>query len=132
MIENSVLPVSIKQVDIKSKHKKDSRSEKENYRPVSVLPELSKIYERCFYTQMNKYFDPILSKYQFGFSKGDSAQQCLLTMIKRWRTSLNQNGICAALLTDLSKAFDCLPYDTLITKLHAYGCDLPPLKLFNS
>ena len=42
MIENSVFPVSIKQVDIKSKHKKDSRSEKENYRPVSILPELLK------------------------------------------------------------------------------------------
>ena len=81
---------------------------------------------------MNKYFDPILSKYQFGFRKGYSAQQCLLTMIEKWRASLDQNGTCAALLTDLSKAFDCLPHDLLIAKLHAYGCDLPSLKLLNS
>ena len=80
---------------------------------------------------MNKYFDPILSKYQFGFREGYSAQQCLLDMIEKWRASLDQNGTCAALLTDLSKAFDCLPHDLLIAKLHAYGCDLPSLKLLN-
>ena len=73
MIENSVFPVSLKQADIKPIHKKDSRSDKENYRPVSILPNLSKIYERCLYTQMNKYFELILSKYQFRFRKGYSA-----------------------------------------------------------
>ena len=68
---------------------------------------------------VEKYFDPILSKYQFGFRKEYSAQQCLFTMIEKWRTSLDQNGTCAALLTDLSKTSDCLPRDLLIAKLHA-------------
>ena len=44
-------------------------------------------------------------------------------MIEKWRASLDQNGTCTALLTDLSKAFDCL-HDLLIAKLHAYGWDL--------
>ena len=104
---------------------------RKNYRPVSILPNLSKIYERCMYTQMNKYFGPILSKYQFGFRRGYSAQECLLIMIKIWRASLDQNGTCAVLLTDLSKALDCLPHDLLLAKLHAHGCDLPSLKLLN-
>ena len=116
MIENSVFPVSITQEDIKPKHKKDSRSDKKNYRPVRILHNLSKIYKRCLYTQMNKYFDPILSQCQFGFRKGYSAQQSLLTMTEKWRASLRQNGTYAALLTDLSKAFDCLPHDLLIAK----------------
>ena len=77
---------------------------------------------------MNKYFDPILSKCQFGFRKGHSAQQCLLTMTEKWRDSLDQNGTWAGLLTDLI-AFDCLPHDLLIAKLHVYDCDLPSLKL---
>ena len=131
MIENSVFPDSLKQADIKPVYKADSRNKKENYRPVSILSSLSKTYERCMYTQMNKYFGPILSKYQFGFRKGYSAQQCLLIIIEKWRASLDQKGTCAALLTDLSKAFDCLPHDLLIAKLRAYGCDLPSLKLLN-
>ena len=52
-------------------------------------------------------------------------------MIEKWRASLDQNGTCAALLTDLSKAFDCLPHDVLIVKIHVHGCDLPSLNLLN-
>ena len=84
MIENSVFPDSHKQADIKPVYNKYYSNEKKNYRPVSILPSLSKIYERCIYTQMSKYFDPILSKCQFGFRKGYSAQQCLLIMTEKW------------------------------------------------
>ena len=87
MIENSAFPVSLKHTGIKPIHKKDSRSQKENHRAVSTLSNLSKMYERWLFTQMNKHFGSILSKYQFGFRKGYSAQQCLLTMIEKWRAS---------------------------------------------
>ena len=53
-------------------------------------------------------------------------------MIEEWRESLNSDGNFGALLTDLSKAFDCLPHDLLIAKLHAYGLDMASLKFLHS
>ena len=53
-------------------------------------------------------------------------------MIEKWRKSLDEGGAFGALLTDLSKAFDCLPHELLIAKLHAYGVDIPSLKLLHS
>ena len=54
-----------------------------NYRPVRVLPNLSKIFERCMDDQLKDYFDKILSKYQGIFRKGFSTQHCLLAMIEK-------------------------------------------------
>ena len=53
-------------------------------------------------------------------------------MIEKCRKSIDEGGVFGALLTDLSKAFDCLPYELLIAKLHAYGVDIPSLKLLHS
>ena len=53
-------------------------------------------------------------------------------MIKKWRKSHDEGGAFGALLTDLSKAFDCLPHKLLIAKLHAYGVDILSLKLLHS
>ena len=53
-------------------------------------------------------------------------------MIEKWRKFLHKGGAFGALLTDLSKAFDCLPHELLVTKLHAYGVDIPSLKLLHS
>ena len=72
---------------------------------------------------MYKYFDQILSKFQCGFRKGFSPQNCLLYIRENWKESLDQDGRYGALLTDLSTAFDCIIHDLLIAKLQAYGFD---------
>ena len=65
-------------------HKKGSRYDKGNYRPVSILPNLSKVFERCSHKQISDFFDTILSKYQCGFRKGNGAQHCLIALLKKW------------------------------------------------
>ena len=81
---------------------------------------------------MKNYFEDHFSKYQCGFRKGFSVANCLLPMIEKWGESLDQGGAYGALLTDLSKAFNYLPHDLLIAKLHAYGLYIKSLKLMFS
>ena len=112
--------------------KKKDRNNIENYRPVSILPNFSKIYERCLYDQMYKYFNHILSKWQCGFRKSFSTQHCLPVMTEKWRKCLDKGSISGAILTDLSKAFDCILHDLLIAKLAAYGFDYQSLRIIES
>ena len=74
---------SMKIANVTPVHKKGSQSEKGNYRPVSILPNLSKVFERCIYKQISEYFENILSKYQCGFRKGHSAQHCLIALLEK-------------------------------------------------
>ena len=97
---------AFKKAEIRPIYKKDGRTEKSNYRSISVLSNVSKIYERCLYDQIYSYFDKIFSRYQCGFRKGFSTQHILLTMIEKMKISRDNKQFCAAVLTDLSKAFD--------------------------
>ena len=115
--------MALKYADVRPAFKKDDKTDKENYRPISILPNLSKVYERLMYDQMYPFFNTMFSNSQCGFRKGFNAEQCLIHMIEKWRKCLDTGGHGAALLTDLSKAFDCIDYQLLIAKLNAYGVD---------
>ena len=110
-------------------HEKKSKSSKENYRPISILPNISKVYEKCLYDQISNFFEDVFSKYQCGFRKGYSAEHCLLVMIEKWKKIVDRGGVFGALLTDLSKAFDCILHDLIIAKLKAYGFQTDALNL---
>ena len=77
---------------------------------------------------MPDFFD-IFSKYQCGFRKGYRTQHCLLIMIEKWKKILDNRGAFGALLTELSKAFDCILHDLIIAKLEAYGFQIDALRL---
>ena len=109
--------------------KKNERSTKENYRPISILPIFFKIFEKILHDQISTYCTNVLSKNQCGFRKGLSSQHCLVAMIEKWKKSLDSKYSFGALLTDLSKAFDCIPNELMIAKLDAYGFGLKALIL---
>ena len=75
---------------------------------------ISKIYERCPYDQIEVFFDSILSKYQCGFRRGYNAQHCLITLNEKWKKSVDNGGAFDPLFANLSKAFDCFSHELLI------------------
>ena len=128
----STFPTGMKYPDVTPIHKKDDKTDKTIYHPMSILPNLSKVFERLMYNQISPYFDSVFSKFQCGFGKDFNAQHCLLTMVEKWRKTLDEGGETAAVLTDLSKAFDCIDYNLLITKLNAYEFEKRLLQFIHS
>ena len=79
-------------------------------------------------TSMVKYFP----KFQCDFRKVYSTQQCLIALIEKWKSSVNSGKSFGSLLTDLSKAFKCLPHELLLAKLNACSFSSSALKLICS
>ena len=114
-------PDIMKLADVSSLFKKNDNLKKDNYRPVSVLPSLSKVYERVMGQQLSDFFDKIFSALLSTFRKRYSCQSTLLNMIEHFKNSLDNSEYVACLSMDLSKAFDCLPHCLTICKMYSYG-----------
>ena len=125
-------PNKLKLADITPVYKKKDPTLVENYRPVSVLPSVSKIFERIIQKQFSNFVDQFLSPYLCGYRKGYNTQYALLSLIEKWKKGLDNKGYAGAILMDLPKAFDTINHELLIAKLYAYGFSKDALKLINS
>ena len=130
-IENSTFPDELKCADVTSLPKNGPTNTRTNFRPISVLPTVSKLFERILDKQIVAYITPFLSSLLCGFRKGYSAQHALVRLLEKFKISLDEGGKAGAVLMDLSKAFDCIRHDLLIAKLHAYGFSQEALTLIN-
>ena len=131
-LENCVFPAELKYSNVTPVFKKDDNTNKENYRPISILPVISKIFERLMFQQMSSFVDNVISPYLCGFRKGYSTQHALLLLMNKINKSLDLKQKVGLMMMDLSKAFDCISHDLIIAKLYAYGFDKCSLKFIYS
>ena len=113
-------------------HKKDKTTNKENYRPVKVLPLISKIFEQIIQDQLSKYLEKYLNSILCGFRKAYSTQRALFKLFQAWQEELDKGGFVGTILMDLSKAYNCLPHDLYASKLGAYGVGKAALNLISN
>ena len=129
VVKSSKLPSILTLADIIHVFKEGDKECKNNYRSVSILPNMLKIFERIIFRQISNYMESFLSKYQCGFRKGYNTQHCLLLMLEKWKLAVDDKKVFGVLLTNLSKAFACLSHELLFAKLHAYGFSISALRL---
>jgi hypothetical protein len=94
-----------------------------NYRPVSILSVISKIFERVMHTRLSKYINDnnILHKFQFGFREGYNTSLALVTLVDRISSAVHNNEFVLGLFLDFKKAFDTINHEGLLAKLNKYG-----------
>ena len=119
---------TLKLSDIVPVFKKLEPTDKTNVRPVSVLPLLSKVFEKIMYDQTYEYAETFLNKLLCGFRKAHYTQHALFRLLQKWQKELDSSGIVGTILMDLSKAYECLPHDLIIAKLEAYGLNTNSLR----
>jgi hypothetical protein len=129
-LQSCEFPSELKQAILTPIFKKGDSTNKVNYRPISILPSVSKVFEKILHSQLSSFSEKsIFSKFLCGFRKGHSTQHALFRLLHSWQANLDKSKIVGIVLMDLSKAFDCLPYDLFIAKLHAYGFSNKSIRL---
>ena len=107
-LRESTFPEELKHFEVIPVYRKLDPLKKENYRPVSLLTHVSKVFERNIYQQTNTYMKDKLSKCLTGFRKSNGTQHLLVTMLEKWKKAVGKGEYVSALLMDLSKAFDTI------------------------
>jgi len=106
----------------------------DNYRPISLLSQISKILEKIVCIRLTNHLDlnNLLYKHQYGFQRFKSTEHNLIQAVNFIGNALNNNEFCVGVFFDLKKAFDVCSYDILIMKLEKMGIVGTELEWFKS
>ena len=103
--ENGTFPDCLKEANVAPIFKKDDPLDKENYHPDSILPLLSKVFEKLIYKQLSNYIESFSSSILCGFRKAHNTQHALFKLLHSWQKELDQKGSVGTILMDLSYGF---------------------------
>lgn len=123
MLSTGVFPQKLKVARVTAIFKGGLRNNLSNYRPISVLPIMSKIFESVINQRLVSFFDKhkILSNSQYGFRKNRSTEKALCYIKDSILTNIDSKNFTLGLFLDLKKAFDSIKYNILYDKLSRYG-----------
>ena len=129
-----VFPDNLKLARVKPLFKKGNTFDPGNYRPISILPALSKIFEKLILKQVTQYFNEnqLLYQSQYGFRKGHSTEHAVLELVDHIYSKIDNGESPISIFVDLTKAFDCLDHKILFKKLEYYGVRGSSLKLLQN
>ena len=134
ILNTGIIPDKFKIAKVIPIYKKDDPSLFTNYRPISLLPGISKIIEKIVFNQLSVYFkdSKLFTEHQYGFRKEHSTEHAVLELIDRITKTMDNDEIPINIYLDLSKAFDTLEHNIIIGKLRHYGVEGVSLSLFQN
>ena len=118
-----VLPNLLKTNNATPIHKKADKLDCNNYRPISLSSNISKIYEKCMPTRLTNFLriNKLFFSHQFGFRNGYFTSHAVTSLTEMIRKALDEDKFACGVFTDLQKAFDTVDHDILLSKLNHYG-----------
>ena len=133
-ILTSAIPVEWKRARISPVYKGGNKMQINNYRPISVLPVLSKVLERIVHAQLSYHLETnnLLPPQQSGFRPGYSTMSLLLKLLSDWMTAIDKGCYVGAVFLDLRKAFDTVNHGILLDNLHDVGVNSRSLCWFQN
>lgn len=133
-MQTGVFPDKLKNALVVPIFKKGDPKLPGNYRPISLLPVVAKVVEKVIKKRLLSFYSKgsYLSKNQFGFMEGKSTEDALIKVVSEMQSGLNENKSVAGIFIDITKAFDCVDHNILLTKLWLSGVRGIALKWFES
>ena len=123
------MPSSWKLGEIVPVHKKDCTLTKTNYRPITILLVLSKVFEKLLHSRLASHFEDVYHNNFFAYRDYHGCNTVILSLTEKFKKELDNRKVISLVSMDLLKAFDTLPHDLIVKKLEDYGGDSKVINL---